>query len=390
MDHIAPTHHDNLLEISTIRTIKEAEEIRDIWEEMHPHPYSDIDYYLTVLNSRQEVVRPHVILLSRKGSPETILVGRIEIMQFEYKIGRRVLFRSAGRSLMIVEGGILGNTSYNNCAVLASELIHSLKRDEADCVFFKETPIDYQIYKLANKKSGLLFRDHLQEIDLHYKMTLPASIDEFFNVRSSKKRTKLRSLLKRLERRYPGKVAVRCIRETGKVEQFCRGADEISRETYQHAYGEGFADNFETRYFLNLLAERGWLRIYTLYVEDRLCAYWAGFIYNHTHYGLDRGGTGYDHQYRKFEVGTILMLKMIEDLCNDIQVQYLDFGYMDAAYKSRFCDIYWKEANFYIFQPSLKGIKLNAIRTLSRASYLFKNMLLKRLRLKNKWIKLEA
>ncbi len=95
-----------------------------------------------------------------------------------------------------------------------------------------------------------------------------------------------------------------------------------------------------------------------LYVEDNPCTYWAGIIYKNTFYPIEKGGTGYDPQYKKYEVGTIPMLKMIEDLCNGAHVQYLDFGYKAIAYKRHFCDIHWEEAHFRIFQPTLKDIIL--------------------------------
>jgi hypothetical protein len=217
-------------------------------------------------------------------------------------------------------------------------------------------------------------------------MTLPPSIDDFYKARSSKKRTQLRSLSRRLEKSYPGDVKIDIIQDEAQIEQFCEDAEEISSMTYQFKKGEGFVNNTETQMLLKLLAEKGKLWAYILYVEDQPCAYWVGFIHNSISYGPP-AGTGYNPQFGKYEVGTILLLRMIEDLCKNDQVQYIDFGVLDAYYKRRFCDINWNDASFYIFQPSIKGIGLNSLWILFRSFHWFGNLIIDRLRLRQKWRK---
>jgi len=73
----------NHLEIVTIRSLEEIEEIRPIWERMQrnqafPIINADVDRYLSVLKSQKgQNIRPHVILLNRDGHPEAMVIGHI-------------------------------------------------------------------------------------------------------------------------------------------------------------------------------------------------------------------------------------------------------------------------------------------------------------------------
>ena len=74
--------------------------------------------------------------------------------------------------------------------------------------------------------------------------------------------------------------------------------------------------------------------------------------------------TGYDPQYRKYEIGTVIFLKMIGELCKT-GVKQLDFGPGTALYKERFGDSSFEEAAICVFASNLRGILLNALRTIT-------------------------
>jgi hypothetical protein len=196
------TDQNREITVTIARTIEEIERIRRTWKRLLPFPLADLDYFLSVVSFRQEVVRPHVIILRRNGKPETILAGRIEDVQLEYRISYKAIFRPRVRSLTIVKGGMLGNTSYANCATLTSELIKSLRQKEADIISFTEIQTDSNIYQIARTVPGFLFRDHFPDVDIWYKMTLPDSINDLLK---GKNRKRIRSLWRQLEKRYPEK-----------------------------------------------------------------------------------------------------------------------------------------------------------------------------------------
>lgn len=343
------------LSVTVLRNLTEVENVRGIWSSWQNHPNSDVDFYLTVLHSRPEVLRPHVLLLHRGGSPEAMLIGRLEEKPVEFQIGYRTVFRMKARVLTIIYGGRLGLESAAIDARFATELAGSLRRGEADMVYLSNVRLDSDLCHFARRAPGLLCRDHFPGARIHWKMKLPKTADPLYRKLSHGARGQLRKLVKD----YNGKVNVRSFQEPDTVDYMIQSVDQIAAKTYQRALSTGFVDNRETRDRLHLAARRGRLRSYILYVEENPCAFWIGFLYRDTYYP---SATGYDPRYRKYSPGTFVFMKLIEDLCS-ARVREIDFGIGDAFYKERFGDQAWKETSIHMFAPTWKGKKLNALRT---------------------------
>jgi len=94
--------------------------------------------------------------------------------------------------------------------------------------------------------------------------------------------------------------------------------------------------------------------------------------------------TGYDPALRKYELGTILFVKMLEDLCSLGNIKFIDFGFGEAPYKSRFGDHNWQEATIHIFSSNIGGLKINTLRMLTIGGYRLSVGLLKRFNLLDK------
>ena len=352
-------------EIKTIKTCDEVEELRSIWERMQCHPNTDIDHYLTVVGSLEDVIRPHVILFSQNGQPKALAVGRLERRDMSITLGYKTLFKFKVPCLTILYGGFLGTWSKEISHLLVTELMNSLKRNEADIAWFNLLRSDSQIYELVRGKTSFLCRDHVIETNPHWKMTLPNSLIAFLQKMTSKHRYWLNRLPKVLEKDYPGKVVYKCYRDRAHLEQIFTDAEKVARKTYQRNIDAGFMDNSIMRQRLALSADKGWLRAYLLYVNEKPCAFWIGTLYGKV-FHLDF--TGYDSTFKRYEPGTILFMRMIEDLTNS-KVEEIDFGFGDAFYKQRFGDQHWIESSAYIYAPTIKGILLNAIRTINLIPY---------------------
>src|SRR5436309_4805863 len=118
--------------IRVVRDLGEIEEIRGVWSAWNRQPNSDIDFYLTVLRCGPEMVRPHIVVFTRSGSADALLIGRIEDTRFELKIGYRTVFKPTVRTLTFVNGGFLGNESPESCRVLVEAVKDALRNGEAD------------------------------------------------------------------------------------------------------------------------------------------------------------------------------------------------------------------------------------------------------------------
>jgi len=347
------------ISIRVIRTTEEVEDIRTVWTSWQHHPNADIDFYLTVNRLRPQVLRPHIIMLYRDGRPDAVLVGRIVEERIAFKVGYKTIFRPEARLLRITCGGLLGNLSSENSEAIVKEITNSLYRGDADAAVLGHVEVGSPMYTAATRSPSFLRRDLFPTLDAHWTMRLPSSMEEYYSGLSAKARRNRRQEAQRLLRDFSGRVKVSCFRRTTELEPMIQDVEEIAKRTYHRGLGVGFVDGAETRQRLQLAAQNGWLRAYILYVADRPCAFWIGTQYRRTVYG---DFTGYDPSYRKYSPGIFLLLRIIEDLCND-GVKEIDFGIGDAWYKQYFCNYEWQEASVYLFAPTLRGLKINALRT---------------------------
>ncbi|MEW6187420.1 MAG: GNAT family N-acetyltransferase [Thermodesulfobacteriota bacterium] len=347
--------------IATITSVEEIEKIRDVWEAMQTHPNSDIDHYLNLLKTRSNIIRPHIILVSENGSPVSMAVGRIEKLSIDLKFGYKKIFSPTIQSLTVVYGGLLGNQTVALSEVMFQEIMTPLKDGRVDVVRFNYLAVDSPIYPLVNTRPGFFSRDRFPTFNTHWHMQVPKSIEEFFQSRSSKHRSWLRRMERLLVKDYPGEVKYVCYHKEDELDKIFSEAEVVARKTYQRNIKVGFADNEETRRIYALLMKKGRLRSYITYIGNEPKAFWVGELYKDT---FTLFSTGYDPLYKKYELGTILFLKMLEDLCTLGTVRSLDFGFGDASYKSRFGDRNQMEATINIFSNNFKGIKISMLRFL--------------------------
>lgn len=362
--HTMPRSNKNLghdeYEVIVARTVDEVEALREVWQGMQPaSPNADVDFYLTILKCRSEIVRPHVMMFKGDGIPLAMVIGRMEERGVKCKIAYKTLCEPKARILVIVHGGILGEQSL--AKIIVDRLVDALRQDEADVIILESLRSDSDVYQEARSIPTFLCRDHALVRNTHWNMTLPATLDELFRKISPNRREELRRFPRLLEKAYPGGLFFECFKDKEHVDRLCKDVEVIAKSTYQRGLGVGFIDNTENRQRLRLEAEKGWLRGYVLYVKGEPCAFWIGTLYKTT---FHVAFLGFDPRFRRYKPGIVVFSKMIEDLYKD-NVTEIDFGFGDALYKQRFGDQKWEEVSLYIFASTWKGIGINLLRTLT-------------------------
>lgn len=146
------------------------------------------------------------------------------------------------------------------------------------------------------------------------------------------------------------------------MERFFAEVLRIAQKTYQWGLGVGFQGGVENRERLALEARNGWFRGYVLYVKDKPVTFWICTVYKETVY-LDY--TGYDPDFGKYEVGTALLFRVVDEMCRE-NIKQLDFGPGSAFYKERLADSSFEEGAMYAFAFSLRGVLLNVLRLLTQ------------------------
>lgn len=344
--------------IDVARTVEEVEHLRPLWQRMPTHPDADLDFYLTIVRSREEVERPHVIVLGRGERPRLLLIGRIESRPLPLSIGYKTIQGPRVRTLMVLYQGLLGQGSLADYACLLEELKQTLKRGEADYVHFNYLPNESYLYRLAGSSLPIHCRDLSGVPNPHYRLTLGRSYEDYQQSLSRATRKTLRRYAKRLESEWAGRLRLVCYSRLADHETIMRDCEAIARTTYQRQLGVGFREDEEMRRRTRLELERGWLRAYVLYLEERPAAFSFVLCSGEMAYANE---TGYDPAFREWRVGHYLNEKVIEDLCLEPGLEALDYGFGDADYKRAICDQVWDESLLYIFAPTLRGLALRAM-----------------------------
>ncbi len=262
------------------------------------------------------------------------------------------------RVLAVLYGGLLGNVTSENAKVLVAEMRNALSRGEANAALFNFLRTESALYPFILHSSGFLRRDYFPQKQLHWGMSLAGGIEGVYREMSGDHRKELRRMERKLLADYSGDIKVECLSEPRHLALMFRDLEEVAQGTYQRGLGAGFVDTSEMRKRFEFEAERGWLRSYILYVAGKPSAFWVGTIYKDTFHS---GFMGYDKCIQRYSPGSVLQIKVLEDLCK-VGVRQLDFGLGDAMYKQRFGSQSWEEASVYMFAPTLAAAVMNALR----------------------------
>ncbi|MFO0982787.1 MAG: GNAT family N-acetyltransferase [Planctomycetota bacterium] len=350
----------------TIRVARSFEEARCFgaaWQQMAWHPDADRDFFATVLRVRSQVVRPHLIVLERAGTPQAMLLARVEDGPLVTKIGYQTIFRPRVRSMFVVYGGVMGDASDLHAELLVAELRSALKRGEADVAVLSRLRIDSPICRAARTQPAPLCRSRAVMPELHWRLHLPETMAEFLRSRSRNTRENVQRYSRRLVERYADRLTVREFRDVHELDELLGVVEAVARKTYQRGLGVGFGDTAEHRQLWQLALERGWLRVHALFLDGKPAAFWPGYAY---HGSFFIGIPGYDPAYGELRVGQFLQMKMIEALCRDPAIEFVDYGFGDAQYKRSFATESWEEADVLFFAPTLRAVSVNLTRSTIR------------------------
>lgn len=337
--------------VRVLRTEAELEEFRGVWTAWEGHPHSDIDFLRTLIASREEVIGPYVVVVSRGGKPDAILVGRLEHRKVRYRVGYLPIFRTTARSISTPYGPLRGNASNENCAAIVRAILDSLKSGEADVATLDYSDTSGYLYKQAMALPGFLNRDILTVPQPHRWMRLGCTAQEALQRLAHGHK---RAIEKKVQKKLNGPARIHCFREVSELERGISTVEMIARKTYHRGLGVGFDAGPRSRQLMRYHAENGQLRMYVMFDGEAPIAFWAGVVHNGWYYS---DHTGFDSQYRECSPGTYLFMKMIESFCQE-GLQGIDFGLGDAVYKQRFGNHMFEEARINLFAPRPKGLTI--------------------------------
>jgi hypothetical protein len=362
---LTPPHasSETKIEVRVIKAANEIEPIRKTWADWCENPDADPDFFLLAPESKSELLRPHVIVVFREGQPDCILVGRLEKGKKRIKIGYSTVFRPYVRTLVFLSGGYLGNQTAENSELIVSEILKSLRNGEADCAELRQLPLDSTLSFAARTQPGFVCRQHHNAEHIHRCLELPATFQDYLESLPRKHRHETRRHMRRLQKDYPNSMQIQCYRHDQDVDQLRRDVEKIHAKSYQNAVGVGFVDSEGIRARIRAMAKKDDLRGCVLYVSGEPAAFFIGYKYKRTLYGQY---LGFDPQFQRYSPGLQILMHAIEDCCEpDAGLAVLDLGWGERNYKRQLCNQSWMESPVYITAPTLKGMLLNAERSLT-------------------------
>jgi hypothetical protein len=349
------------LALRTICNLHELEALRAIWKSWPGTRDSDLDFFSGVVGSRGRGCRPHVIVLTRNARPDAMLIGRRERRKLPFRMGRFTICEPEVHVLEFVSGGLRGNASEENCAAFVRQVMRSLDEGDADMALWEHVDVQSPLYNYALQWPHFALRDHFPRIDDHWWLkNFPKDLNAFFMSLSHNSRSVLRRKYKNVQNRFAGKVQIRCFRSPADLEQAIAEMEEIASKTdRRRVFGLGFFNTPQIREQMVVAAEKGWLRIYILYLEEKPAAFWRGTVYGRC---LQGDNVGYDPVWREFSPGIFLFLNILEGLRED-DINSVELGYGNTQFNQRLGDLRSVESRLHIYAPTLRGILLNLLNT---------------------------
>ncbi len=345
--------------LSLVDSPEELERLRDFWQLLVWHPYTDLDYYLTELQTDPSVVRPYALVLQQNGRPTGLAVGRVVDAGLNIQFGYKTVLKPSLRTLVIHSRGILGDTSEAACKWILDALLEQLAAGAFDLVRLQGLPLTSPLYPLARGRPAPGMRDWLPAVAPSWQLKCFESYEQF--LRAHPKLKKNLKYYSNLMRRYCGGAeTVKCFSDRTDLDFLMSELETVAAKSWQRGLGVGYVCDAKTRKMFDFMMTRGWLRAYVLYMDEKPVAF---------NYGV-RYGTlfvdetpGFDPAYGKFRVGKYMFLKVIEMMHQDDEVERIDFGPGNAQDKQLYCNQSELVSDVLIFAPRPRLLAMNVLRS---------------------------
>jgi hypothetical protein len=336
------------------KSSKMLDEISAYWQEVQWHPGADFQFYKLLLKNRETIISPYVIAAKRNGELNALLVCRIDEVMQPIRLGYITICKVPIRRIVVMDGGFMGERNEDVLYSLLACVKNSLAAEGLSLGVLENVRDGSIIEDTARRIFGTRMLPDRQEKSPHWLMRLPSSWNEFLKNRSRKHRYWLNHLNNTLNKKFYGKWNIVCFTSESEAIQFGNYAEAIAKMTYHRSLGVGFYRNDESIQRLTMEARRRQLNGYVLFVDNEPKAFWYCFKYGRTLY---MAATGFDPQYRKYELGTVLLMHVFKEHCGS-NIDYIDFGLGDAGYKQRFGSEKYYETSFLVFPNTVRSNSL--------------------------------
>ena len=351
----------DVLELNVIRKLDDIENIRSFWEQNESFPDMDLELYCEQIRSSNGQIRPLILTLYKNGQPQALIAGRIKAEVPNWKIGYLAVCRRPVQCLEIAYAGILGQLSAADGQLFVEQLLAELGRGQFSFLKVSYLATSSPIYPALRNVLGPLSRE-VMERNQHWVLDFPATYEEFYKSRSSNTKSNIRQYNNRIRKKFGDSIRITHFRHREDIPAAIEAIEKIASRTYHRRLIGGFTDTPELRSMWAFAAERGWLSVHVMHIDEQPIAFWSGYVYK-KRYILHF--TGYDPDYHYFHPGMHLLLRMFEEFCESQEVKTFDYGFSHEDYKRHLGTRATEEASIYVFAPTFNGTRLSATQLLT-------------------------
>jgi hypothetical protein len=327
------------------------------------HPESHFDLLRASMQNGRAAT-PFFVMVSRDGAPCLLMVGQAVQGRLRWRLGYRTIHASPARTIEVLQGGWLGDCSRPCVEFLCDHLYARLRRGGVDAIHLRHVPDGSELLRVFASRPQWPWRDRHPSRSTNWQLRVPASFEQWQRAQTKREREDTKRYDKRIRQQFGDAVRVERLTRPEDVDRAAALLEGIARKTYQRGMGAGYRDTPQERARWRAAAAARALDVRLLWFGGQPVAFCIGFRLQAT---LWLEHLGYDPAYRRFRPGMFLLLRLIEDVARDGDVQTIDFGVGDADYKRRLCDQSQTNASVYLFAPTLRGLWLNSLRTLADA-----------------------
>jgi CelD/BcsL family acetyltransferase involved in cellulose biosynthesis len=323
-----------LLEVNEINNADRFFELRNDWDTLLERCIDD-SVFLTwenMVNSVKHLEKgKRLRLLCIEDRGKIIAIAPLAQSRYSLRscLGYEVIEPLAdARALSDYTGLILAERA-QECLSLFLNYLY--EQNDWDFIYLYNVPETSIIFDMLSKFKRA-FRFETRKGAICPYLTIPESISLLMNGLSAKFRKNLRRSLKRLEQDY-GRVELKEYTELGSLDETMQVFFDLHQKRW---IGKGRAGNFagrENREIrlseARLLAEKNWLALYFLTVNDKPIAAQHCLRYNQKmHYVLG----GFDPAFSSYSVGNLIIMKVLER-CIENKIKEYDFMKGAESYK---------------------------------------------------------
>ncbi|UCE96237.1 MAG: GNAT family N-acetyltransferase [Candidatus Bathyarchaeota archaeon] len=256
-------------------------------------------------------------------------------------------FRKTRKSLKakfgynIIEPLTTGNTDYTGIILAEQEtrclskfLTYLFNQEDWDLLYFPDLPQTSPTLDAIKRIHTSLPRFEIKKGIICPYISVPDSKEKLLANLSRKFQRELNRRLRKLEKEQ-GIVELKPYYELGSLEQAMKILFRIHQKRWALDGDSGSFNRPEARKIAvqqaNLFSERGWFRLYFLTVNNRPVAAEINLEYGRKRYA---SYCGFDPDYSKYSVGSLLMLKVLEEC---IEKGVSEYDLMQGAEPYKFC-----------------------------------------------------